>query len=114
MTVLSNKTHKTCPTCKESKTIAKFHDHPEGKYGKQTYCKTCSLKRGIKYRTKYIRGPNDEPGKIRICHGIHCRGNKSFMSYGRRYCRECLNTIQGMEDGYSHNLKGTGRTAKRL
>lgn len=62
--------------------------------------------------------PNQHTGPTKrhrkTCHGVHCRGDKTFMSDGGHYCKPCTRTIKDMDDDYGHGLTKSARTAKRL
>ena len=43
---------KKCTTCNRTKELHLFHNHPTGKYGKQSWCKACRKKYPRKYSNK--------------------------------------------------------------
>lgn len=52
------------------------------------------------YKSIFKKYNKVEVKTSKICHGIHCRGNKTFLSTGDRYCSECKNTIRNMHSTY--------------
>ncbi|GHT66416.1 hypothetical protein FACS1894110_10060 [Spirochaetia bacterium] len=43
---------KVCTVCGEEKPLEEYHNHPNGKYGKKSMCKSCASKKWTAYRKK--------------------------------------------------------------
>lgn len=83
--------NKKCCHCQLEKPLNQFFNSSKTKDGKNWRCKEC-CKIKVYHHGKGIR---------KLCHGINCRGEKSFISYAnKRYCVSCTSIKNNMEDGY--------------
>lgn len=96
---------KICIRCKEKKHSSEFYNSKFKMDGKVNACKKCCNSMTKKYIGAKKEWIMTTSPMRRLCIGINCRGEKSFISVGgARLCPSCKRIISCIESGYTDTV----------